>query len=516
MKSEIFLRRVGSKRLKIENTSVGAYLFPLIAAILLVVLESDMLYILQEQNLFLHTPLFYEQQMVKAGGLLTWNGCYFTQFFYYPMLGAGILCLLWAFFMWLCKRAFRLQNLWLTLIPTACLVLTITTLGYWVYYLKLPGHPFCATIGSIVTVALVWGYRVIPHRHHLPSVYIVFATSLGYLFFGFYALIATILIGILSWRESKSLWGDAFLAFTQMIFWPIISYHFEFHETNIVNIYWIALPMFANQGEWYFSYYLPYIILFASMTLMALKPNIKSSKWLNIGIVTVVIIGFCLLWNRDDNLHRELSMTRSIEDGQWDKVLETAKGVKGEPTRLVCMMRNLALYETGTTTSKGYPDGAKHPAAPFTVHTVHTAGKLLYLQYGIPNYCYRWCMEDGVEYGWSVEKLKLMTMCSILNNEFVAAQRYVNLLKKTDFQKQWAKHMEACIQDPRLIGCSPELRHILPLLRNDNFLTADQSQQELFLIEHILSTQGDTQEQIRLAEFTMDYYRNNRQKLVEQ
>ena len=116
------------------------YLFPLIAAILLVVFESDVLYALQEQNLFLHTPLFYEQQMVKAGGLLTWIGSYLTQYFYYPMLGAGILCLLWAFFMWLCKRAFRLKNTWLTLIPVACLVLTITTLGYWIYYLKLPGH----------------------------------------------------------------------------------------------------------------------------------------------------------------------------------------------------------------------------------------------------------------------------------------------------------------------------------------------------------------------------------------
>ena len=63
---------------------------------------------------------------------------------------------------------------------------------------------------------------------------------------------------------------------------------------------------------------------------------------------------------------------------------------------------------------------------------------------------------------------------------------------------------------------APEFKHILPLLRDDNFLTADQSQQELFLIEHIMSTPGATLEQRRLADFTMSYYRNNRQKLVEQ
>ena len=497
------------------------YLFPLIAAILLVVFESDVLYALQEQNLFLHTPLFYEQQMVKAGGLLTWIGSNLTQYFYYPMLGAGILCLLWAFFMWLCKRAFRLENTWLTLIPVACLVLTITTLGYWVYYLKLPGHAFCATIGSIVTVALVWGYRAVPRRYHLPSVYIIFATGLGYPLFGFYGLMAAALMALLAWKDDKRRWEDISMedismAVTLIILWPIKNYYFEYHETNIVNIYWAALPVFAHQGARFFAYNIPYIILFASMVLMALKPGIKSMKWLNVTIVAVVAIGLLKYWNKDDNLHRELSMTRSVEAGQWDKVLKTAKGVKDEPTRLICMMRNLALFNQGAKTTTGYRDGAKRPAAPFTIHTVHTAGKLLYLQYGIPNYCYRWCMEDGVEYGWSVEKLKLMAMCSILNGESVAAQRYVNLLKKTDFHKQWAKRMEAVIQDQRLVLQVPEFKHILPLLRDDNFLTADQSQQELFLIEHIMSTPGATPEQRRLADFTMNYYRSNHQKLVEQ
>ena len=46
------------------------------------------------------------------------------------------------------------------------------------------------------------------------------------------------------------------------------------------------------------------------------------------------------------------------------------------------MMRNLALFNQGQPFSKtrDYPEGAKRPAAPFVIHTVHTAGKLLYLQ----------------------------------------------------------------------------------------------------------------------------------------
>ncbi len=86
-------------------------MFPFLAAVLLALFEADMLWIAQEQNLLLHTQLFFDQQMVKAGGLLTWMGCYLTQFFYYPMLGAGVLCLLWAFLMWLLQRVFRLDSL---------------------------------------------------------------------------------------------------------------------------------------------------------------------------------------------------------------------------------------------------------------------------------------------------------------------------------------------------------------------------------------------------------------------
>jgi hypothetical protein len=125
-------------------------------------------------------------------------------------------------------------------------------------------------------------------------------------------------------------------------------------------------------------------------------------------------------------------------------------------------------------------------------------------------------MEDGVEYGWTTGILKLMAKCSLLNKEPQAAQKFLNLLGKTDFNKEWARKYNAYVQKPQLIAGDKELRPILPLLRNDDFLTADQSQLEMFLVEHILSTPGNVREQQELARLTMYYYRNNRHKLVEQ
>ena len=496
------------------------------AAVLLVVFESDFLYTAQEQNLFLHTPLFFTQQMVRAGGLLTWAGCYLTQFFYYPMLGAGLLCLLWAFLMWLLQRTFRWAVPWLTLVPVACLLMTVVTLGYWVFYLKLPGALFVPTLGAIVATSMAWlGQRSMFNVQR--SLFIVLAACVGYPLFGFYGLWGTVLMGCFGKKR------HLFAAIAAVIAVPLVCYYTIYHETNIVNIYWAALPVYAMHGEHYFAYSLPYIVLVVGLSpipslfreggkwSLFSPPSTGRGRgwvwWARGSVVLVFLFLIFLFWYKDANFHRELSMQRSIERQDWEAVLSEARGLKGEPTRALCLMRNLALFRLGQSGEKTrqYVNGSAHPDAPFPVRLVHTYGKMLYLQYGIPNYCYRWCMEDGVEYGWTVERLKLMTKCSLLNGEMVAAQRFINALKKTDFHRKWALKYEEYIHRPKLIGQDPELKPILPLLRTDNFLTSDQSQEEWFLIEHFLSSPGETPEQKALSAFTMQYYHANRQQIIE-
>ncbi len=478
-----------------------------------------MLYELQEQNLFLHTPLFFEQQMVRAGGLLTWTGAFLTQFFYYPLLGGGLLFLLWALLMWLLHKTFGLERcMTLTIVPIACLLTTITNLGYWVYYLKLPGHAFAATLGTLVAVSLAWLYRNMPQRYGLPQIVLMLTACVGYPLFGFYALWAVILMAAISWSDGKRKVITTLLAFLFLTGVPLLCYHTLFHETNIVNIYWAALPVYVMNQHCYATYYLPYGLLVISSLLLLLFNGKSSTFKMRTAILTVVFVGIIVCWFKDGNFHREISMVRCMQKQDWTGMLALAKANRNEPTRAICMMKNLALFRLGRKPEETlrYPEGARRPAAPFSLRLVHTIGKQLYLQYGVPNYCYRWCMEDGVEYGWTTERLKLMTLCSILNHEKVAAQRFLNLLKKTTFCKSWAKHYESMLRNPRLVYTDPLLAPILPLLRHDNFLTADQSQLEMFLIEQIMSNPNGNSEQQRLSIQTQYYYRQNRQKLVEQ
>ena len=75
-----------------------------IASVLLYA-ESDLLWKVQQHNLFLYSSLFFKQMMVAPGGMLSYLGSFFTQFFYHPWIGVLMLCGWWLLLMWLVKRA---------------------------------------------------------------------------------------------------------------------------------------------------------------------------------------------------------------------------------------------------------------------------------------------------------------------------------------------------------------------------------------------------------------------------
>ena len=155
-------KRKVEKVLTDSSLRVPAILLPLFMLVVLGIVmlsyESTLLFKVQEYNLFLYTPLFFKQCMVSSGGLLTWLGTYFTQYFYHQWIGVLFLCLWWALLMWLTRKAFNIPNKWIVavLVPVALLAIADFMIGYWLFYLKMRGYYFASTIGMCVVMALVW------------------------------------------------------------------------------------------------------------------------------------------------------------------------------------------------------------------------------------------------------------------------------------------------------------------------------------------------------------------------
>lgn len=484
---------------------VKAFIIPLLAliaiAVTLLVYDYDYLFRVQELNLFLDTPLFFKEQMVVPGGFLTWAGTYFTQFFYHPWIGVVLLCLWWLLMMWMAKRAFRIPAYAsaLLLFPVAMLLITDVDLGYWIFYLKLRGHFFAATIGTTAAVALVWLYRTVPSRWQLHNIYILLSTAIAYPLMGFYGLMATGLMAVLTWRLHRGHRGQTIsnavttiVAILAIVFIPLICYRYVYCQTPESGIYTTALPIYCMISE-HRVYYWPFALLAVSLALMAVfygcwPASVRRRYAVAANIVTVAILaaGTWGGWYKDKNFRRELIMTHEVENLNWDAVLQTYQTLDEdeEPTRMMWMLKNLALFRLGTAGDNmyHYKNGGAECNAPFQVRITQTGGKLIYYHYGKLNFCYRWCLEDGVEYGWRVDYLKYMLKCAILNGEMQVAKKYIDILKHTKYYKQFAEHYEPYLTHRSLIKNDPEMKPILHFLHGNDELTSDNTLIELYLL----------------------------------
>ncbi len=472
--------------------------------------ESDLLWKVQQKNLFLNSSLFLKEQLVVPGGLLTWVSTWFTQFLYYPWLGMLMLCGWWLALMGIVKRAFCISDRWaiLMLIPVALLLLTNMDMGYWLYILKLRGHFFVSTIGTTAVAALLWGFRCVPEKYYLRTLTIFVVCALGYPLMGIYGLAATLLMGIWSWRLSSRKAEAAInsaVAVLSIIFVTLFCYRYVYHETNLANSLWAELPLYFVDQD-YHTYYIPYYLLLLFFVVLAVTYRLGEGKkqlkplyyWVSQAVVAVVLVaGVYTFWMKDGNYHRELAMQHRIAQQDWLGALEVAAIQPEEPTRAIVMMRNLALSRLGKQGDAMclYRNGSKKYDAPFPMRLMMVVGPMIYYQYGQLNYCNRLCMEMGVEFGFRVEDYQLLANCALLERDKPIARKYLNLLKQTLFYKDWAEEAEMFIAHPERFAQDPERGFITHMMHYANSLGGDKGFVERFLMTE-LAESTDTSDPI--------------------
>lgn len=437
--------------------------------------EADLLWKVQQHNIFLNTTMFFRQMMTVPGGMLSYLGAFFTQHFYYPWVGVILISCWWLLLMWLTKRAFNIPDRWtvVTLIPVAILLVANMDMDYWVYFMKLPGYFYVATIGTTAATALIWVFSSLPESGNSNSLhqwirptFIVLVTFVGYPLMGAYALAAVVLMAVMAWR-SKGLTltcqlSTSIVTLLSIIGVPLLYYRFVYSATNLIDIYRTAIPVF-EVADTYPQYYTPYYVLAVCFLLLAVTyraersvPRANKSKVMSVmpyilSFVVLMIIAYGVdhFWYKDANFHHELRMQRCIEQADWEGVIEEGKKQDYEPTRSIVMMHNLALSRLGRQCDEMYyfPKGSNKANTPLPAYMFKVAGRMMLYQYGAMNECHRVCMEEGVEYGWNVEQLKGLARCAIFNKEPQAAKKFLDILRQTSYYGDWADHMETLLND---------------------------------------------------------------------
>ena len=475
----------------------------IVIAGVLLIYERHVLWKIQEQNLFLDTSLFFRQQMVVPGGLLTYVGSFLTQLFYYPVLGVTVLCVWWGLLLELMRRTFRVGEPWsmLLLVPIALLLIANVDMGYWIYPIKLKGWYFDATVGVTAIVALLWAYRALSAHRLWRRVLLVVATVVGYPLIGTYALVAVALMALWSWRLDKDRWqamADCILAVLTVVAVPLLGYQYVYYQTNKVNLWWTGLPIFKILEE-NPEFYIPYALLAACLVILVVgkwkkKEEVKGKKskgWgkkvIVVGVLAATVYGVWKAWMKDENFHREVAMEYYAEQCRWEDVLEEAARQKDAPTRSVVMMRNLALSRLGRQSTEmfRYRNGSKKPASPFPIQASLLIGNMFYYHYGMQNDCHHMCVEAGVEYGWRVEHLKYMARCALMSNEVNVMYKYTETLKHTLFHGRWAEHMEQLQQQPKLVLEDKETGPITHMMQYPDMVGSDHGYAEKYVMNHL-------------------------------
>jgi len=205
----------------------------------------------------------------------------------------------------------------------------------------------------------------------------------------------------------------------------------------------------------------------------------------------------------DKNFRHELSMYIALDEGDYEKVIDEAKGIDQPPTNLMVLFKNIALMHTDRLTEMFLVDNCgttpahtdslySSTAIPLgrdrgnlNIRTIVLAGPQVYYQFGQINFAYRWAVENNVKHGVSFRNLKFLTKCAIINQEYEVATKYINILKASIFYRDWAYQHETWIYNSTTFLQSREIQLIAPLMQDEpNFLDGDNGLCEKWLLDH--------------------------------
>lgn len=477
--------------------------------------ESDLLQRTESLSLFLFDSGYFENMVSQPAGLLSYLGCFLIQFFHYPVAGAAIYVLLLFLVYYLFRKVFDIPS-WcasLALVPVAAIIASNTQLGYWLFYLKMPGYYYMALLATIFSLSAMWAYK------HLGTVWRLLLLAVwvvaGYPVMGVYALVSAILMVLMgvamAVRDKNGVVMSAVavpIALLLVCFVPVAYYHFCYDTVALELMHVAGVPatqwsgrmvegvVYEKESFWtcIYVYWLPLCLLVSSLLVgcasFLLRRSGKSanvtgrlSAMAGVGGATVAslvlflfVVAFMLrFWFCDTNFRIENKQMVAMWNNDWKAVAEYARDAD-EPSRQVVLNKNIALLYMGKAGSEAftYPDGSALPVSPIAVHMTHTDGSSLYYSYGKFNYSYRWCIENSVEYGWRVEYLKNAARSMLLSGEYRLASRYVRILKSTLFHKDWACELEKFIDDPMLVGKEPSFRIPLQFACYNDVLGVDE------------------------------------------
>ena len=513
------------------------------AAILWCVLvskEQFFLHKVEDLSVFLFDRMFLAESLTIPGGFLGLAGSFLTQFLYLPWLGA----LLWVVLLLAAYQAsirvFSIPESYraLALIPVALLIIGNMSLGYGVFIMRTQDHFFVPVLGYLVSFIPLSATKRLKTLWS-KLMFLVLWNVTGFPLFGAFALIGTIVsacyISVQSDLPSKERLALSVTALLSVAVVPMALYS-AYTSYRLADSWIMGLPSISEDG-WTHAMRAPFQLALLSQILLASASGIMSAKPLK-GLIkdfvtytsyiaSIAII--CVFWYKDDNFHTELEMSYAVDQFDWNRTINiyqkaVDRHIKSdrkaydarcrkivqahstqeisdivdryssrffEPTRTMVMYRDLALLKTDRALNEAFTmkDGSRMQNSRTQIPMAWQSGKQFYLQYGLVNMCYRWCLEDVIEHNWSYSTLRYMVMHSVIMQEPELAEKYIRKLESTIFHRKWALAQRALESDRNEMAAAEPYKSILPYMCFENHMSNDMIKTEAYIINHFMDVE---------------------------
>ncbi len=495
---------------------LSAVLFVLFVGYQLLLENRSVLWKLQDRSLFISDLTYLKECLSRVGGLSVYVSSFFNDFFYYPWLGTIIYTSFLLLVTWMTSKAFNLKRelFPLALIPSLLLLLMLTQNGYMIYWIKLKAFSYVPIMGVLVAITgILLGKTT--RKPIAQSLVVVQYMLVAYPIAGVYGTMGSLLFTIISLKHAIGEKNTSHLiptgvALVSMLLVPLAYDEWVFQASN--KYYYLSnLPDYWN-SESKRMLWLPYQLGAIYLILFTIIPPIKPTdkkRFKLLPFFFFIATAFLVdsMTCKNGNYITELSMMEASEKGDWDQVLRLAKKERDEPTRLIVMYTNMALYKLNKLGDEKYhySDGNKMKEDtrfikdPENTVDYHLAGPFFYFNYGKINSCQRWCMENSVVYGMSMTNLKYFVLNNAVNGQKSLARKYNNILAKSLFYRPLAKKLATFIEDPSLLEKDPDYSTVLALTHYANNLEFAFSNMEQHLQLSFAYTVGGPPEMAELC-----------------
>lgn len=253
------------------------------------------------------------------------------------------------------------------------------------------------------------------------------------------AILITMLVissGLLTYAcRLRGFWSLVTLVPSALVVWNIVGIGYRLY--NIHSLGYFMLPAVQLLAA---------SIVLALLSTLACYVLRLHPILLRISMTVIAVVCCCIIFaplrfgKADKNFATELTMKRALADLRYDDVLQLFSKNKNEnPTTLMVLYKNIALMHTGRLTEMFTTGNCGiMPETADTVSINRMAGAEIYYQLGEFNYAYRLSMEHAVKYGLTVERVKMMARCAIMNLEMDLAYKYLTLLRRSPYHRKWA------------------------------------------------------------------------------